>query len=197
MHLLYCLNGLVVGIHDDTQPFADPASYGTGTRIIPWNYPLGDLTLSGPVDPDLPPPPYLQPTETPDILKAFAAQLRYLASIGGLDFTAGGGLTIPVETGRTNAALINNLATFGSSKAPTDPINFTQNNINYPITVQDSIDMFNTIISHVQDCRNIEANCIADQNLATPTLKTYADVEAQFSSVTARTLRGKKAAKAA
>jgi hypothetical protein len=194
MILLYCSNGVVLTTHDDVQAVLASA-YGSGVRIIPWDQPLGALDKVGPA----PNPgvsdarPYAQPAETPAILKMYAAQRRYDCSVGGISFTAASG-TIPVNTGRGDGALINNLAAHAQSLQPADPLNFTQDNVLYPITAQEAIDMFHALMTHIQDCRNIEANCITDLDSATPTLLTYDDVDAQFAGVAAKTLAGRKTA---
>jgi hypothetical protein len=186
--LLYCTNGQVIATHDDGEPFVDPTIYGAGTRIIPYPNPLSTLPV---LNPDSGPPSiYGQPPETTALLLAYAAQVRFECSSAGISFTPGSGGTIPVITARGNGALINNLATWAATVAPTTPVNFTQENVCYPITAKDATDMFNQLMSHVQNARNVEAACITDLNSATPTILTYADVDAKFAGVFANTLHG-------
>jgi hypothetical protein len=186
--LLYCANGQVIGAHDDQQPFVDPASYGTGVRIIP--YPQSMATL--PVIDAGPPTVYGQPAETTALLLAYAAQQRVQAASAGISFTPSGGGTIPVNTDRTDAGLMNNLATWATSVPGSTAVNFTQDNVCYAITANDAEKMFNQVMAHVQDCRNVEAACIADLNSGTPTIKTYDDVDAKFAGVFAETLLGER-----
>jgi hypothetical protein len=195
MLLLYCniANATVVAIHDDSQAAVPITAYGAaGTiRIVPWSGNRGDLMLSGPAptppaeDPaGLPMPDtrlYAQPTETPTILKAYAAQVRYNYSVQGVSFTTAGSVVILVNSDRLSQSLLNNLAAHAATLAPTDPVQFTQNNVAYDITAQDAIGMFNAVMAMVQNVRNIEANCIADQDLTTPTMRTYADIDNAFS----------------
>jgi hypothetical protein len=192
MQLLYCANGVVVGIHDDSQSVSASA-YPAGTRIIPYGDPLDTLTRVGtlppppPPDSPLPPPPdmrlYGQPTETVAILLAYAAQVRYNNSILPVSFTTAASTVISVNAERIDSGLLNNLATHAQSLAPTDPLNFTQDNVTYAITAQDAIGMFNAVLAHVQACRNIETDCITDLNSASPTIATYDDVDAKFAGV--------------
>lgn len=184
MNLLYCRNGLVFAIHDDNQPYVDPAAYGDGTRVIPWSQPLSDLTLSGPdLSPKYPPPLYEQPDETPEILLAYAAQVRFNTSTHPINFTTGQGLVIPVKTDRQSAALVNNLATHARDLADDTPLHFTQDNIDYQITAKDAEDMFDQMIQQVQVARNVEADCIADLTSPTPTILTFDDVDAKFAGI--------------
>jgi hypothetical protein len=45
----------------------------------------------------------------------------------------------------------------------------------------------------VEQCRTIENQCLTDLTSATPTILTYADVEAKFTGLKARTVKfGKK-----
>jgi hypothetical protein len=192
MHLLYCLNGLVVVIHDDQQTYVDPASYGTGVRIIPWKQPLGDLTYSGTYDPSLPPPPYEQPTETPAILQNYASQVRFELVIAGITFSAASG-PVPVSTDRISQMLIGNLAMYASTLAPTDVVDFTQGSVHYPLTAAECTTLNTNVNNFVQQCRTVEGQCIDDLTSASPTILTYDDVDAKFSGLRSKTLRfGKK-----
>lgn len=199
MLLLYCdTNGAVVGHHDDRAPMVFMSAYPTAVRIIPYDQSLFTLTRIGtaPPAPGAPPAdnvppsgylvpdtrPYQQPTETPHILMMYAAQVRFDKVNGGVTFAAASG-NIPVNTDRESLLLINSMAQYAASVTGTTPIDFTQNNIHYPITAAEAIAMFNQVTAHQQQCRTIEANVIKDQNLATPTLLTYADVDNQFSGV--------------
>jgi hypothetical protein len=168
MMLLYCRNGVVIA-HSDDGPQAIPAEvYGTDVRVIPWPYPFGDLTKSGsPPPPDAltgivaDPRPYDQPTETPDILLGYAAQVRYETTVQGVNFTAASG-AIDANTTRVDQGLINNLANYAKTLQPTDSISFTQDNVAYSITAQEAIDLFNQVQVQAQNARAIEAQCIAD-----------------------------------
>jgi hypothetical protein len=184
MNLAYCQNGQVVAQHPDDQNV--PASaYGTGTRIIPLP---ADVVLvrdsSWPAPPAGTPDsrPFLQPTETKELLLGYAAQIRFQASVKGISFTAASGV-IPVHTDRESQTLINNLATYAPSGGPTTAMTFTQDNVQYAITHQEAINMFNAVLAFVQSCRDIEGQCITDLNSVTPTILAYADVDARFSSV--------------
>jgi hypothetical protein len=190
MRLLYCVNGVVQAIHDDTQDVA--ASTYTGARIIPYDDPLDTLTRVGtppvqppPGSPLLPVPdtrPYAEPAPVQKTLLAYAAQLRFSSSNDGVSFTAASG-PIPVATDRTSQMLLGNLAAYAATLAPTAAVDFTQDSVHYPITATECKSMFNAVYAHVQQCRTIEASCITDLNSPTPTIATYADVEAKFSSV--------------
>jgi hypothetical protein len=192
MLLLYCniANAAIVAIHDDAQAPVPMSAYGAaGTiRIVPWAGLRGDLQKLGtppPVssDPTAQIPdtrPYAQPTETPAILKAYAAQVRYNLSVQGVSFTPSGGGQITVNSDRESQSLLNNLASHAATLAPTASVDFTQNNMAYTITAQDAINMFNAVMAQVQTVRNIEATCIADQNATTPSMRVYADIDNAF-----------------
>jgi hypothetical protein len=190
MLLLYCLNSLVVSIHDDQQPYVDPAYYGSGTRVIPVQSMAG-LTVVPPPDPaPIPPPPpvYQQPTETPAILRAYASQVRYNYAVAGITFSAASG-SVPVATDRISQMLINNLAAHAATLAPTATIDFTQNSIHYPLTAAECATLNTDVNNFVQQCRTIEASCLTDLNSPTPTILTYADVDAKFSGLRRMTVR--------
>jgi hypothetical protein len=189
MLLLYCQNGLVLNTHDDSMAPVPASAYGSGVRIIPWAGLQGDLARSGTKPPPPQPDtrPFVQPTETPAILKLYAGQVRYEASVAGISFIAASG-TIPVKTDRISQSLLNNLASHARTMQPTDPISFTQDGIAYAITAQEAIDMFDAVINQIQSGRDIEADCIADLSGATPTLKTYDDIDAQFAGLKSKGL---------
>jgi hypothetical protein len=191
MHLLYCQNGLVVGIHDDTAPEVPRSTYPAGTRIIPYDQTLDTLGRTG--DPPLPGPggspplpdtrQYQQPPETPALLIAYSSQCRYTYVTGGFSYTALDGTTvIPVATDRMSQMLLGNVAAYCATLAPTDPIDFTQGSIHYPVTAQDVINMNNQFNAMAQQYRSVEANCLADLNSATPSLTTYDQIDTQFSA---------------
>jgi hypothetical protein len=168
MMLLYCLNGLVIAHGDDGPTAVPPEVYGTGVRVIPWPHPFGDLIKSGPTPPTDPVTGlvadgrlYAQPTETPDILLGYAAQVRYETGAQGIVFNAASG-TINVNTARLDQGLLNNLHTYAMTLQPTDPVTFTQDNVAYALTAQEAIDLFNQVMAHVQNARTIEGDCIAD-----------------------------------
>jgi hypothetical protein len=183
MNLLYCLNGLVVTVHDDQQAYVAPSNYGSGVRIIPWSQPLGNLTYSAPFDPSKPPPPYNQPTETPAILKNYASQMRYIAVVAGITFNAASG-PVPVATDRMSQMLVGNLAQYAATLAGTTLVDFIQNSVHYSLTAAECITMNTSVSNFVQQIRAIEASCIADQNLGTPTMTTYAQIDAKFGAPT-------------
>jgi hypothetical protein len=197
MNLLYCANSIVVAIHDDAAPAVDAANY-PGSRIIPYAQSLDTLTRVGPPPPVRAPPlmaisdtrPYSQPTETPEILIAYAAQVRFDSVTAGISFVAASG-TIPVNSDRQSQTLLSNLALYAQSVVATTVIDFTQDGIHYPITAAEAISMSNAVYAHVQAARTVEAQCIADLNSTTPTILTYADVDTKFQGVKAKTLKGK------
>jgi hypothetical protein len=190
MILLYCQNGLVVAIHDDQQAYVDPASYGSGTRVIPLPSMAG-VTVAPPPDPApivRVPRVYQQPTETPAILKGYASQVRYNYAVAGITFTAASG-PVPVSTDRISQMLIGNLAAHASTLAPTATIDFTQSSIHYPLTAAECAILNTDVNNFVQQCRTIEASCLTDLNSTTPTILTYADVDAKFSGLRRMTVR--------
>jgi hypothetical protein len=191
MHLLYCNNALVIGIHDDTAPDVPLSLYPAGTRIIPYDQTLDTLGRFG----DPPPPPpggsppfpdarqYQQPPETTPILIAYSGQCRFNYVTGGFSHTALDGTTvIPVNTDRTSQALIANLAAYAATLAPTAAIDFTQEGKHYPITAQDAININTQVNVLSQKYRSVEAACLTDLNSPTPSLGTYAQVDTQFSA---------------
>jgi hypothetical protein len=194
MLLLYCMNGVVLGYHN-SQDAAVPASlYGSSVRIIPYDQPLTTLSRIGPAPPTNVPGasidtrPYAQPTETPAILIAFAAQVRFDTVVAGITWN-----TIPVATDRMSQLLISNLAQYAATLVATTLIDFTQNGVHYQFQAGQAADLDNHVSAFVQQCRTVEASCIADQNLATPTMTTYAEIEAQFAGLKAGTVAfGKK-----
>lgn len=198
MQLIYCANNgtddIVLGWHDDSQnvsasAYTAPAGSPTGlVRVIPYPQAVSSLTKIGP------PPvlgdnrfmssfadtrPYAQPTETKQILLDFAAQVRWQTVVAGTTFNSN-----LIHTDRESQALIANLAAHAATLATTDPIDFTQDNVHYPMTAADVIALNTQINARIQQCRTIEAACIADLNSPTPTILTYADVEAKFAGVT-------------
>jgi hypothetical protein len=180
--LLYCLNGIVMASHDSDQQ-VDAASYGTGVRVIPYAEPLITLDRIGaaPVWPQRDTRPYAQPAETTETLTAYASQARWEAvTVAGITFNG-----IPVKTDRVSQSQISNLAQYvvSSSIALTTVLDFTQDGVAYSITAQDAIDMNNQIVALIQQCRTIEAACIADLISASPTIVTYDDVDARFAGV--------------
>jgi hypothetical protein len=178
--LLYCLNGVVQGSHESDQQI-DASAYGDGVRIIPYDAPLSTLPRVG-----APPQtlqrdtrPYAQPAETPEILTAYAGQVRWTCTVAGLSFNS-----IPVKTDRVSQTLIGNLAQYAASAStPDTSLDFTQDGVSYKITAQDAIDMNNQIVAMTQQCRTIEAACIVDLLSASPTILTYDDVDARFAGV--------------
>ena len=180
MNLLYCANGLVVSIHDDTQ-MIDASIYGDGVRVIPWDQPLSALERVGPPPEYLPggprndPRPYAQPTETPAILKLYAAQQRFNFNTSGLTYNS-----IPIKTDHASQVHIGNLAQYANTLPKGTPINFTQDSVAYSITAGDTINIFNQISAFNQHARTIEANCYAA--IDTGTMTTYDQVDAAFAA---------------
>jgi hypothetical protein len=195
LYLLYCSvdTGQVLGWHDVAAnvPASAYASmvYSGKVRIIPYDQGVATLPRVGATPPAPWKPsmgdsrPYAQPAETKDILLAYAAQVRFDKSIDGISFTTAGAVVIPVQTDRESQYLIANLAQHASTLATTAAIDFTQDNVHYAMTAADAISMNNAVNAHIQNCRTIEASCIADLNSSTPTLVHYADVDAKFAGV--------------
>jgi hypothetical protein len=180
--LLYCLNGVVQGSHDSDQQI-DASAYGTGARVIPYDAPLSTLDRVGdpPTNGQRDTRPYAQPAETTQTLTAYAGQARFEAvTVAGITFNS-----ILVKTDRVSQTLIANLAQYvvSASVALTTVFDFTQDGVGYKITAQNAIDMNNQIAALVQECRTIEAACIADLTSASPTILTYDDVDARFAGV--------------
>ena len=197
MQLLYCSNGVVIGVHGSEQQVTVGDYGAAGMRIIPYDQPLTTLTRIG-----APPPPpwkpsqgdtrpYAQPTETPQLLIGYAAQVRYDISIAGVSFAAISG-PVPLKCDRVSQSLVGNLVQYAATLSPTDPIDFTQDGIHYPLQASEVVALFAAINGLIQQARTIEAACIADQNLPTPTMLTYDDIDAQFASLESRTLRAAK-----
>jgi hypothetical protein len=188
MNLLYCLNGVVVGSHDSLQNVTASA-YGDGVRIIPYDDPMSTLPRIGdpPVFPARDDRQYGEPTETQEILSAFASQVRFDTVTAGILWNS-----IPVKTDRVSQLLIGNLALHASTLASTDPIDFTQDGIAYQFQAGQAADLNTQVNAFVQQCRSTEAQCLADLSSATPTLLTYKDVEAQFSTLKSKTLLMRK-----
>ena len=184
MQLLYCSSGgAVIGWHDSTQNVA-ASSYGDAIRVIPYDQDIRTLSKLGPAPPNgvFDARPYAQPAETLDILKAFSAQQRWEAVTAGIAFTAASG-SIPTNSDRVSQTLVSSLAQYAATLAPTALIDFTQDGVAYQITAQEAIDMNTQMSALAQQCRTIEAQCLADLNSPTPTIHTYADVEAKFAGV--------------
>jgi hypothetical protein len=191
MILLYCLNGVVVGHHDDQQSPVDASLYGSGVRIVPYDQPLTTLPLVGtaPIYPQRDTRPYGQPTETPQLLMLFAGQVRFETVIAGITWNS-----IPVATDRISQLLIGNLAQLAATMTPTDVIDFTQAGVGYQFQASQAADLMTQVNNFVQQCRTVENQCLTDLGSATPTLLTYADVEAKFTGLRARTVKFGKAA---
>jgi hypothetical protein len=155
----------------------DASLYGTGVRIVPYDQPLTTLPLVGtaPTFPERDTRPYAQPTETPHLLILFAGQVRFQTVVAGITWNS-----IPVATDRMSQLLISNLAQYAATLVATTLIDFTQNGVHYQFQASQAADLNNQVSAFVQQCRTTEASCIADQNLATPTMTTYAEIEAKF-----------------
>jgi hypothetical protein len=193
MQLLYCNSslGTVVSSHDSAQNLSVSA-YADADRIIPypdsvqslprvgalpdgWTVEMGDQR------------PWAQPTETPALLIGFASQVRWETSTAGISYTVASG-TIPLETDRVSQTLVGNLAQYAATLSDqSTQIDFTQNGIHYPVLASEVPGMFAAINDVIQQGRTIEAACIADLNSGSPTILTYADVEAKFTGVMAMT----------
>jgi hypothetical protein len=184
MNLLYCLNGVVLGSHDSLQN-VPASSYGTGVRIIPYDQPMSDLPRIGtaPVFPERDTRGYGEPPETPALLTSFSAQVRFDTVVAGITWNS-----IPVSTDRMSQLLIANLAQYAATLVGTTMIDFTQSGVHYQFQASQAADLNNQVNAFVQQCRTVEAACIADQNLATPTMTTYAEIEAKFSGLKSKTL---------
>jgi hypothetical protein len=82
--LLYCKGGVAIATHADDQNV--PASaYGEGVRIIPVAsraglVRVGDPPAAGVTDLR----PYAEPASTPDLLKVYAADLKWRKATGGV-----------------------------------------------------------------------------------------------------------------
>jgi hypothetical protein len=178
MMLLYCVNGVVVGTHDDLQNVPGNA-YGQNVRIIPFAGLMSDLPRVGdpPVFPARDTRPYAQPVETPDILKTFASQVRFDAVTSG--FTWNG---IQIKTDRLSQLMIGNLAQYAATVTNNTKIDFTQSGVHNQITAQQAKDLNAQVNAFVQRCRSLEAQCLTDLNSAAPTLLTYEDIENVFVS---------------
>jgi hypothetical protein len=183
MLLLYCKNdatlGWIVAGWHNPDATVDKSVYGTGIRVIPYFDSLGTLTRIGPAPalPAMDDRPYAMPDPTPQLLLAYAGQLRYEYVTGGIVYNSNS-----FRTDRDSQMLIGNLAYYASSIAPTDPIDFTQGSVHYALTAQDIINVNTQINALVQKYRSVEATCIVDLNSPTPTLLTYDDVDATFAA---------------
>jgi hypothetical protein len=195
MNLLYCSNGVVLAIHDNSQAAVPASQYGEDVRVIPYDQPLNTLDRVGEPPPQdtrrVPMPdtrPYAQPAATPAILRAFAGQVRWQTVTSGFTFK-----NVPANTDRISQTLIANLAQYALTISKNQHIDFTQDGVAYSLTAQDVIDMNNQFSAQAQTCRTIEAQCLADLNSASPTITTYEDVEARFAGVKGK--KGKKGKK--
>jgi hypothetical protein len=196
MQLLYCDgNGNVLGWCDSAQNL--PATAYGAARVIPYDQPVTSLTRVGPPPPDPWKPSdgdfrrWGQPVETPAILIAYAGQCRWETSTAGISYTVASG-AIPLATDRVSQALVGNLTQYAATVSGTTQIDFVQNGVHYPVLASEVPGMFAAINDQIQQGRTIEAACIADLNGATPTILTYADVDAKFSGLRARTLLSQK-----
>jgi hypothetical protein len=173
------------------------SNYPNAVRIIPYSGDVATLNRVGPVpDPPWQPSwgdtrPYAQPAETPAILIAYAAQVRWEVDTKGITFTAASG-AIPVNCDRISQGLIGDLVQYAATVAGTTSIDFTQDGVHYALLASEVPTMFTQVYALIQQARTIEAACIADQNLATPTMLTYADIDNKFSGVFAATRGGKR-----
>ena len=188
MNLLYCdANGVVIVIHDDANPYVPPTNYPTVVRIIPYDQPMSNLQKVGPPPPDNSFPsrdtrPYQQPDPTTALLKLYSGQVRFSYTLKGFVFTAASG-AVPVWTDRVSYSLINSLATWITTATPAPTtVNYTQGGDHYVLTAAEATAMFNQFTAFVQKYRNEEATCIADLVSASPTILTYADVDARFAA---------------
>ena len=190
MQLLYCRGGAVIGVHDSAQQVLGTA-YGDGIRVIPYDQPLPTLTRIG----DPPPPPwrpsdgdvrpYAQPTETPELLIAYAGQRRWEVGNGGVQWQQ-----IPLNTDRVSQLLIGDLVQHSSGMNPNTMINFTQDGVAYTVKAKDVANMFSTFHTHLQSSRDIETACL--YAIGDGAILTYDDVDAKFAAADAATLRGAK-----
>jgi hypothetical protein len=189
MNLLYCLNGVVLGSHDSLQN-VPASSYGSGVRIIPYDQPMSDLPRIGapPVYPERDTRGYGEPPETPALLMAFAGQVRFDTDVAGITWNS-----IPVATDRMSQLLIGNLAQHAATLTSKTVIDFTQGGVGYQFQASQAADLMTKVNAFVQQCRTVENQCLTDLGSATPTILTYADVEAKFAGLKAETVKfGKK-----
>jgi hypothetical protein len=185
MQLLYCdANGQVITWHDSALNIPLTA-YANGVRIIPYDQSVATLARVGAPPPapwkpsDGDPRPYAQPTETPALLIDYAAQVRFNVSTKSFTFAAASG-SVPVSCDRLSQMLVGNLSVHCSSLAPTTAIDFTQDGVHYVLTAAEVGTVFSQMQSQIQQARTIEGQCLADLTSATPTILTYADVDAKF-----------------
>jgi hypothetical protein len=191
MLLLFCDDTIVHAIHDSTDSVT-LANYPTATRIIPYEQNVDTLTKVGPAPPSVGPGgtqpptdtrPYAPPTETTQILIDYSSQVRFNTVNKGFSFSAASG-TVPVQTDRESYMLVGNTAAYAQTLAPTAMIDFTQTGTHYQLTAAEMISLFNQFSALIQQCRTLEAACIADLNSASPTILKYADVDSRFAGVT-------------
>jgi hypothetical protein len=153
-------------------------------RIIPYDQPMSDLPRIGtaPTFPQRDTRSYAQPIETPALLKTFAGQVRFDTTLKGVAFTAASG-PITLKSDRVSQMLLGNLASHAATLPAATAIDFTQDAVHYAVTAAECTSMFNAVNTFVQTCRTAEAQCLTDLNSPTPTILTYADVEAKFSGL--------------
>jgi hypothetical protein len=189
MNLLYCdAGGIVFAVHDDGNAAVPMASYPTVVRIIPYDQPMTTLLKVGPPpsDPRYDTRQYQQPDPTPALLKLYSGQCRFNYILKGFMFTAASG-QVPVWTDRVSYSLINSLATWVVTASPTPTtVNYTQGGDHYLLTAAEATKLFNQFTAYVQKYRDVEAACITDLVSASPTILTYADVDARFSAALVR-----------
>ncbi len=189
MLLLHCRSGIVIAHHDSADHVAP--DYGDDTRVIPYAASLATLARVGERPPwpwkpsmgDL--RPYATPTETPELLIAYAGQKRWEVANAGIEWQA-----IPLKTDRVSQTLISNLAQYADSLNPNSMINFTQDGHAYTVKAKDATDMFVQFNAHLQKARDVETACLYD--IENGIILTYDDVDARFAELDATTLRGMK-----
>jgi hypothetical protein len=190
MNLLYCdANGAVVGWHDKSGPAVPLAAYATAVRIIPYDQPISALERIGepPITVRGDTRPYAQPVETPQLLIAYTAQVRWNVTTAGFTFQAASG-PVPVACDERSRAFVGDMTQYAATLAPATQFDFVQAGVHYPLQASECATLFAAMHDLIQQARSLEAQCIADLNAATPTLATYADVDAKFSGLLAKTL---------
>lgn len=162
--LLYCRDGIVLATHADAQSV--PASlYGAGVIVVP----VPDGTTCGPGDP--------APAVGPDMLTAYAAQMRWARETGGAVWN---GLPIHTDVPSQTKYLAELQAVALGVRADGEPWKFADG-LFRPVGNADIQALAVAAREHVRACFAVEAEVVA--GIAAGTITGTAAIDAAFASV--------------
>lgn len=175
--LLYCRGDAVLATHDDNQTVA-PAAYGDGVFVIPVAS-LADLPRIGEApaagEPDALPLAVPAPTEA--LLKAYAAQKRFMVETGGIDV---GGSAVATDRGSQGMLTGAYVQAVGDSNFTT---NWKQPDGTFAaVDAATIMAIGQAVLAHVSACFTAESQAVAA--IVSGAATAWSDVDAFFDALT-------------